>query len=169
MEVLNLDIWGLIAAYIAIAFVLLSLHIYSRWSFTIKAAVTVLVVALCAVTYKSYPSLLGWPVPSSSLPSKLFLVAIEVQEPDNIYLWAKDLGAGLGDRRPRAYQLSYSKSLHEQASQAGRKMRRGINMIVEVQGASGVPTSATGTTKTDIKPDEVVFVEAPQGLLPKKE
>ena len=65
--------------------------------------------------------------------------------------------------------MSYSKSLHEQASQAGRKMRRGINMIVEVEGASGVPTSATGTTKTDIKPDEVVFVEAPQGLLPKKE
>lgn len=169
MEFLNLDIWGLTAAYVVVAFVLLSLHIYSRWSYGIKAAVTVLVVGLCAVTYKSYPSLLGWPVPSSSLPAKLFLVAIEVQEPDNIYLWAKDLGTGLGDRRPRAYQLSYSKSLHEKASKAGSKIRRGIKIIVELEATSGVPTTATGTTKTDIKPDEVVFVEAPQGLLPAKD
>lgn len=169
MAFLNLGIWGLTAAYVAVAFVLLSLHIYSRWSLAIKATVTVLVVALCAVTYKSYPSLLGWPVPSSSLPSKLFLVAVEVQEPDNIYLWAKDLDEGLGDRRPRAYQLSYSKSLHERASEAGRKMRRGINMIVEIEADSGAPTSATGTTRTDITPDQVAFVEAPQGLLPPKE
>ncbi|MCP5081312.1 MAG: hypothetical protein GY948_06395 [Alphaproteobacteria bacterium] len=169
MELLNLDIWGLTAAYVALAFVLLSLHIYSRWSFGIKASVTVLVLALCAVTYKSYPGLLGWPVPSSSLPPKLYLVAIEVQEPDNVYLWAKDLGTGFGDRRPRAYQLSYSKSLHEKASKAGSKMRRGINMIVEIQTTSGVPTASTGTAKTEIKPDEVVFVEAPQGLLPSKD
>ena len=169
MELLNLNIWGLTAAYVALAFILLSLHIYSRWSFGIKASATVLVLVLCAVTYKSYPGLLGWPVPRSSLPDKLFLVAIEVQEPDNIYLWAKDLGTGLGDRRPRAYQLSYSKSLHEKASKAGSKMRRGINIIVEVEAASSVPTAASGTTKTDIKPDEVVFVEAPQGLLPSKD
>ena len=169
MEYLNLGIWGLTAAYVALAFILLSLHVYSRWSYAIKATVTVLAVALCAVTYKSYPGLLGWPVPSSSLPSKLYLVAVEVQEPDNIYLWAKDLGSGLGDRRPRAYQLSYSKSLHERASEAGRKMRRGINMIVELDASASAPTDASGTTRTDIKPDDVAFVEAPQGLLPAKE
>lgn len=170
MEFLNLDIWGLTAAYVAVAFVLLSLHIYSRWSYAIKASVTVLVLFLCAVTYKSYPSLLGWPVPSSSLPPKLFLVAVEVQEPDTIYLWAKDLGTGLADRRPRAYQLSYSKSLHERASEAGRKMRRGINIIVEVASAPGaVPIAGTGTTQSEVPPDQVEFVEAPQGLLPAKE
>ncbi|NNF80863.1 MAG: hypothetical protein HKN05_22815 [Rhizobiales bacterium] len=48
-------------------------------------------------------------------------------------------------------------------------MRRGINMIVEIQATSGVPTASTGTTKTEIKSDEVVFVEAPQGLLPSKD
>ena len=169
MESLNWDIWGLTAAYVAVALVLLSLHIYSNWNFSIKALATVVVMALCAVTYKSYPGLLGWPVPSSSLPSKLYLVAIEVQEPDSVFLWAKDLDEGFADRRPRAYEVSYSKSLHEKAEQASRKMRRGIAIIAESSSAGGIVTSTTGETATNSQASEVSFVEAPQGLLPDKE
>ena len=54
MEMLNWGIWGLIAGYIAVAIILLSIHIYSNWSFSIKSMATVMVLALCAVTYKSY-------------------------------------------------------------------------------------------------------------------
>ncbi|NNE24540.1 MAG: hypothetical protein HKN11_18215 [Rhizobiales bacterium] len=169
METLNWGIWGLITAYVAVALVLLSLHIYSNWNFSIKAMATVIVMSLCAVTYKSYPGLLGWPVPSSSLPSRLYLVAIEVQEPDNVFLWAKNLDQGLGDRRPRAYQISYSKSLHEQAEQAGRKMRRGISMIAETVSDGGLVTLATGEVTTNSQTSQISFVEAPQGLLPDKE
>ncbi len=169
MENLNWGIWGLIAGYIALALLLLSLHVYSRWSFGIKAAVTVLGLGLCAVTYKSYPGLLGWPVPGTSLPSKLYLVAVEVQEPDNIFLWAKDLDQGLGDRRPRAYQLSYSKSLHERADRAAAKARRGIPMIVEVDVGGLVADNAVAATQAIIKPSQIDFIEAPQGLLPGKD
>lgn len=169
MELLNWDIWGLIAGYFAIALILASLHIYSNWNFTIKGLATVLVVGLCAVTYKSYPGLLGWPVPSSSLPSKLYLVAVEIQEPDSIYLWAMDLDRGLGDRRPRAYEVEYSKSLHEHAARAGHNIRRGIAMIAEVDAEGSVASNASGDLQTTSPASRIKFIEAPQGLLPDKE
>ncbi len=169
MELLNWNIWGLIASYAALALVLLSLHIYSSWSFSIKAATTLIVLSFCAITYKSYPGLLGWPVPSSSLPSRLYLVAVEVQEPDDIYLWAKDLDQGLGDRRPRAYRVSYSKSLHENAERAGSNIRRGIAMIVETVGDGAIVTTSDGDAQATSRNSQIRFIEAPQGLLPEKE
>ncbi len=169
MEVLNWGIWGLTAAYFAIALILLSLHIYSRWSFSVKALATIVVLGLSVVTYKSYPGLLGWPVPSTSLPSKLYLVAVEVQEPDSIFLWAKDLDQGLADRRPRAYEISYSKSLHERAERAGRKIRRGIAMIAETNAEGSLPSTAAGNVGSVNQSSRIRFFEAPQGLLPDKD
>ena len=169
MSTYTLGIGGLITAYVVLAAVLLSLHVYSNWSVWIKAFATVLVIGLCVVTYRSYPKLLGWPVATDVLPSRLYLVAVQVSEPDTVYLWAADLDKGLSRRRPRAYELEYSKTLHEQAERAGRKLRRGISVVVEIEPADGAVARVADEAAAVIKSLKLRFVDAPEGLFPKKE
>lgn len=162
-----MGIGGLTAAFIGLAVVLLSVHIYSNWNPFIKAAVTVLGIVLCVVTYNSYPKLVGWPVSTDTLPSRLYMVAIEIAEPDSIYLWARDLDHGLGSKQPRAYELSYSKSLHQIAEGARSKMRRGIAVIAEIEPAGSV-AKLTDASAVVVKSSKIRFIESPQGLLPPK-
>lgn len=165
---LDFGLYGLIASYVALGIVLLSLHVYSNWSPWIKASATVLLTLFFAVTYQSYPGLLGWPVSTERLPDPLYLIGLETAEPDRIYLWARDLGPGLGYQQPRAYALPYSKSLHEKANEAGRKLRRGLEVIVELDPVDNV-TMKANSEETVIGTSTVRFVDAPEGLIPEKE
>lgn len=168
METYTLGIAGLTAAYAGLAVVVLSIHIYSNWNPWVKAAVTGLGIALCVVTYNSYPKLLGWPVAADTLPSRLYLVAIEIIEPHRVYLWARDLDQGLKTKQPRAYELPYTKSLHKQAEGARSKLRRGIAVIAEIEPAGSV-ANLTDATTTKIKSSTIRFIDAPQGLAAPKQ
>ena len=165
---LDFGLYGLIASYVALGIVLLSLHVYSNWSPWIKAAATLLLTLFFAVTYRSYPGILGWPVSTERLPARLYLIGLETAEPDQIYLWGRDLGNGVGYQRPRAYELPYSKSLHEKASEAGKKLRRGLRVIVELE-PLGDMTLKTNAEDTVIGTSTVRFVDAPEGLVPEKQ
>lgn len=168
MGTYTLGIAGLTAAYAGLAVILLSIHIYSNWNPWVKAAVTALGIAMCVVTYNSYPKLVGWPVATDTLPSRLHLVAIEIIEPHKVYLWARDLDQGLKSKRPRAYELPYSTSLHKQAEGARSKLRRGIAVIAEVEPAGSI-TNLTDATTTVVKSSTIRFVDAPQGLVAPKQ
>ncbi|WP_108881578.1 hypothetical protein [Anderseniella sp. Alg231-50] len=159
---------GLAAAYVMLGVILLSLHLYSRWSHWIKIMVTVLATVFMLVTYKSLPGLQGWPLTTDKLPSRLYLLAIEISEPDNIYLWARDLDVGTELQRPRAYELPYSSKLHQQAVGSGRKLRRNIAQIVEIDPA-GKTVKVPGSSDIPVKQNIIRFLDAPQGLLPPKE
>ena len=159
---------GLAAAYVMLGVILVSLHLYSRWSHWIKIMVTVLATVFMLVTYKSLPGLQGWPLTTDKLPSRLYLLAIEISEPDNIYLWARDLDAGTKLQRPRAYELPYSSKLHQQAVSSGRKLRRNIAQIVEIDPA-GKTVKVPGSSEVPVKQNVIRFLDAPQGLLPPKE
>jgi hypothetical protein len=165
--VLDFGLYGLIAAYVALGVILLSLHIYSNWSPIIKAAATLMLALFFTVTYRSYPGLLGWPFTTERLPSRLYLIGLEVAEPDQVYLWARDLGNGLGYQQPRAYALPYSKTLHEKAAEAGRKLRRGLEIILEVEPAGNV-TMKLDAGETVIGTSTLRFIDAPQGLATEK-
>jgi hypothetical protein len=165
----ELGIAGLVGAYIMLAIILASLHLYSRWHPVIRAGVTLLACLFMLVTYKSLPGLQGWPLNTERLPSRLYLLAIEISEPDNIYLWARDMDEGASTLvRPRAYELPYSTKLHEVAIQAGRKLRRNIAQVVEIDPASESVRIA-GSTDVPVKQSVVRIIDAPQGLLPQKE
>jgi hypothetical protein len=165
----ELGVGGLIAAYVLVALVLASLHLYSRWHPVIKAGVTALACLMMAVTYKSLPGLQGWPLNTDRLPSRLYLLAVEVSEPNNIYLWARDMDEGASTQvRPRAYELPYSTKLHEAAIQSGRKLRRNIAQVVEIDPASQT-VKVPGSSEVPVKQSIVRFIDAPQGLLPPKE
>ncbi|MEO9873553.1 MAG: hypothetical protein ABJM26_17020 [Anderseniella sp.] len=159
---------GLAAAYVMLGVILLSLHLYSRWSHWIKIMVTVLATVFMIVTYKSLPGLQGWPLTTEKLPSRLYLLAIEISEPDSIYLWARDLDVGTELQRPRAYELPYSSKLHQQAVGSGRKLRRSIAQIVEIDPA-GKTVKVPGSSEVPVKQNVIRFLDAPQGLLPPKE
>ena len=169
MDTFTLGVAGLITAYAVLAAVLLSLHVYSNWNVWIKAVATVLVIGLCVVTYRSYPKLLGWPVATDVLPSRLYLVAVQVSEPDTVYLWAANLDQGLRRQRPRAYELEYSKTLHEKAEKAGRQLRRGISVVVEIEPNDGAISRVADETAAVVKSLRLRFVDAPEGLFPTKE
>ena len=165
----ELGISGLIGAYILIALVLASLHLYSRWHPVIKAGVTALVCLFMVVTYKSLPGLQGWPLNTEQLPSRLYLLALEVSEPDNIYLWARDMDEGATSKAvPRAYEFPYSTKLHEVALQSGRKLRRNIAQVVEIDPAAKT-IKVPGATEVPVRQSVVRFIDAPQGLLAPKE
>lgn len=126
---------GIISAYVALAILLLGLSVYSRWSLWVKISAIVLTGFFYYATYLSLEDLLGWPT-QSDLPSEFIMLAGKIEEPDEtadtdgaIYIWALALR---GDRlydTPRAYELPYSKPLHNQVSEANKKIRRGVTQI----------------------------------------
>ena len=104
----SLGVAGLIASYIVIAILLLSLNLYSRWRWPVKAFAILLVSAFYVVSYRSIPPLLGWPV-GQDLPKKFNLVAVYVAEPDKvtgdegeIFLWLTSLDQGFKNLKPRS-------------------------------------------------------------------
>jgi hypothetical protein len=159
---------GLIAAYVALAVLLLSLNLASRWPWWVKTAATLVLAGFFFVTYDSLPRLMGWPTDAEP-PGRLYLVGIDVAEPDWVYLWARDLDQGLTLSTPRAYRLHYTKTLHRDAEAAGRKLRKALPVVVEVDSA---PLNAVaveeGQTATNREP-QIRFLDAPEGLIPEKE
>lgn len=165
---LNLGVPGLVAAYVALAVLLLSLHLYSNWSWWVKGAATLLLAGFYFVTYSSFPQLLGWPTPYDP-PKRLYLIGIDIAEPDYVYLWARDLDQGLGLTTPRAYRLPYSKLLHREAEEAGHKLRKRIPVIGEIDALPNAGLTAADGEATTVKTPSVRFVDAPEGLVPLKD
>lgn len=165
---LNFGITGLTIAFFGVVALILSLHLYSRWPPLIKALATLAGVFLCAVTYSSYPGLLGWPAEEKVLPSRLFLLAIQIEEPRRIYLWGRDMDAGLGKDRPRAYEIPYTVKLHQEVERAGSKLKRGLPVIAQRRASEGPRLRSDEASEIERGP-LIEFVEAPEGLIPDKE
>ena len=56
-----LGVTGLIAAYVLVALLLLSINLYSNWSWRVKATTIVVVSGFYLVSYFSFSPILGWP------------------------------------------------------------------------------------------------------------
>ncbi len=130
-----------------------------------KAATTTLVVGFFVITYHSYSAILGWPT-TREVPNQFYLHAVQVVEPERIYLWGTDLDRGMGRTVPRAYGLPYSAKLHDKVNKAGRKLRKGLPVIGQVAQAES-PGAVTGE-QVNVIGDDLVFVDAPQALIPGK-
>ncbi len=125
----------------------------------------VIVVAFFWVTYNSWPGILGWPT-ERDLPKQFYLHAVNIDEPSHIYLWGTDLEHGLGRTTPRSYGLPYSTKLHNKVNKASRKLRKGLPVIGQV-GAVAASTDQLSTLD-QAQSTDIVFVDAPQSLIPGK-
>ena len=166
---------GLVAAYVIVALLLVSLNLYTRWSWRVKASLIVVVSAFYLVTYYSLPPLLGWPA-DAELPQRFNLVAIYVQEPDKstgaegeIFLWATDMAQGPRGAEPRAYRVPFSGELHAKVVEAGNKMRKGLPQLGEVSeeqvGPRARPTDAFRGGQNSVA---IEFFDLPDPLFPEK-
>lgn len=129
--------------YAAIALLLLSLHLRSAWSWPVKSAAISLALPASITAFLAIQAQLGWPSPNA-LPREFQLHAAVIDEPapgdagdGAIFLWLtpwdgepsmEESGidaAILSDRRPRAFDLPYSRDLHQKVETMQERLARG--------------------------------------------
>lgn len=150
-----------------IGVLLLSLNFYSSWHVLVKLVATTLVVGFFVITYHAYSAILGWPT-QREVPSQFYLHAVQVVEPERIYLWGTDLDRGMGRTVPRAYGLPYTPKLHDKVNKASRKLRKGLPVIGQVAQSNAMTRDVVTGDQVNVAGDDLVFVDAPQALVPGK-
>ncbi len=107
-----------VAAYVAVALLLISLNLTSRWRWWIKGGAIVVTGIFFLGSYFVIGSLLGWPT-QARMPARFELVASRVVEPDPfignpgaVFLWIEEINENnLPNGRPRSYKLAYTEQL----------------------------------------------------------
>jgi hypothetical protein len=127
---------SLVAAYVAVALLLLSLNMTSLWRWWIKAAAIIITTVFFGVTYSAISGLMGWPT-TQKPPGRFNLISSRITEPDrrthtpgHIFLWADELDINnIPSGVPRSYQIPYSQALARKVSDAQEKRDRGIDVM----------------------------------------
>jgi hypothetical protein len=122
----------LIAGYVLLALLLLSLNLRSVWRWWVKGGAIVVTVAFFALSFLAIQALLGRPT-AADPPARFQLHAALIEEPDRggehpgaIYLWLTEKDAqGIAAGLPRAHALPYSRDLHQSAAQALAQIKDG--------------------------------------------
>ncbi len=151
---------AIVIAYVAIAVLLLSLNLVSRWKWWVKAGAIVVCGFFFVGSYFAITSLLGWPT-EASVPERFSLVATRVVEPDKltgapgaIYLWLEivdenNIPSGL----PLSYRLAYSDELGVAVHTAQEVLDAGEDVEGTIREDEGQQEHAGG---------ELAGVDAPQ-------
>jgi len=170
---MNAALLGIVVAYAALAVLLLMLCLYTKWLVWVKASAIVLVSAFYYVSYMSLEGFLGWPA-HAALPQEFVLLAGKVEEPNesldregSVYLWTLPLDDGNTDGTPRAYELPYDKSLHNQISEATKKLRRGIAQVGKRENLP-IKNPATGQAWFEQYIQQITIYDLPDPELPDK-
>ena len=158
---------GLVASYVVLATLLLSLNLRSSWRWPVKAAAIGVTAAFFVVVYIALLAILGWPT-AALPPARFELHAALIEEPDRkgrspgaIYLWLSPHQAdGTIAGPPRAYALPYSRALHEAAARAQAGLQDGS----AIDGRSR-PSDRSGFAMPSVRID--LFERATPPLPPK--
>ncbi len=179
----------LIAGYVVLAAILLSINLWARIRWSIKFAAIVITCAFFFITFVSIEQLLGWPT-DRNLPDRFEFLYAVVIEPDQarretgaIYIWALTLPGAATDagshdphyvrgpetidshiaprKAPRAYRLPYSRAMHKMIHQARERVIEGVRQI----GETGRPPAKPGEQSPQT---EFHFFDRPSPILPPK-
>ena len=192
---MNDSVVELVAAYVLVTTLLLSLNLTSLWRWWIKAGTIVLTTVFFGVTYISITGLMGWPT-THKLPSRFSLVSSLIAEPNkqtkdpgHIYIWATELDANnVPAGTPRSYQISYTSALARKIADAQDKHDKGQEVMgvlsdrqpsPDAEPRSDVKTGhmldnngqqspATDTVSIKEVGDDLTFEELPPVILPDK-
>lgn len=146
---------ALTGLYAALAFLLLGLHLKSAWSWPVKTAAIGLALPATVGAFLVIQAQLGWPS-QASLPARFQLHAALIEEPaaENdeggaIFLWltpwvdaSSEEGADLEPpmlpgRRPRAFDLPYTRELHQKIETMRERLARGELVTGRHESGSG--------------------------------
>jgi hypothetical protein len=129
---MTLPLAGIVACYVVIAVLLLSLNLSSRWHWSVKAAAIAVTSGFFAVSYASIAGLIGWPS-EARMPDRFQLHWATVVEPDkvdglpgSIYLWVEALDENnIPAGMPRAFRVPYSRELADRIGRAKERIEQG--------------------------------------------
>lgn len=168
-----MGITGIIAAYILLGLLLLSINLYSKWSWPVKAATIIITSAFYIVTYYSFPPLLGWPT-SQHPPSQFRLIAAHVVQPNKeagkdgaVYLWLTEIKNMVDSPDPRAYELKYSNELHERIINVKSKLNKDIAQMGEFKEPDDT-FNQVDEQRRGVKSVYIEFYDLPDPLFPDK-
>jgi hypothetical protein len=121
----NEIILGLAIGYALLGVVLLSILVFARFAWPIKAALIVLTSGFYVVNFVETRALLGWSS-IDPLPSRFKLLSARIVEPHSlegepgaIHLWVEELDQdNFPSGTPRAYRLPYDAKLAERTEAA---------------------------------------------------
>ncbi len=171
---MTLGIVGLSAAYIILALLLLSISLYSQLHWLIKAISIILTSLFYAVSWLSFPPLLGWPT-KQELPAQFMLVSSQVVQPDKesgkegkIYLWVRRMEHLQAAGPPRAYQLTYTNALHDLIIKTQNKLDKGIQQVGEFKEPEENIMELLDDTRTRQISEQIEFYNLPDPLFPDK-
>ena len=133
---MTLPLIGIVASYVLIAVLLLSLNLASRWHWGMKAAAIVITTGFFGVSYLSTTELIGWPS-EARVPEHFQLHWATVVEPDklnglpgSIYLWIEGLDENnMLAGTPRAFRVPYSRELADRIGHAKERIEQGADQL----------------------------------------
>ena len=125
-------ILAIMAAYVAMAVLLLSLNIFSLWRWWVKASAIVISGLFFIGSYFAVTSLLGFPT-LADIPQRFSLVATRTVEPNKangdsgaIYLWVEELNdKNVPSGLPISHRLGYTEELAETVNEAQKRLNAG--------------------------------------------
>lgn len=172
---MTLGIAGLITAYVLIALLLLSINLYSNWSWRIKAGAIVITTVFYIISYLSFPPLLGWPT-SQRMPERFKLIAGHVEQPDKttnseggIYLWVTRVDDLTSYGPPRSYKLPYTDLLHEAVIKANAKLKKDIPQLGEITEEGSMEADIQDSSRAGVSAkNPIEFYDLPDPLFPEK-
>ncbi|MAI27341.1 MAG: hypothetical protein CMN75_15040 [Spirochaeta sp.] len=119
-------------AYVAVAALLLSLTLATRYPVWVKGLAILLVSGLYFGTWLGYQGLLGWPS-NQPMPSEFRVLWISIEDPDkgssepgHIYYWLRALDeSGAVSGPPRAHAVPWDEATAEEAQRALDELEEG--------------------------------------------
>ena len=133
---MTLPLAGIVASYVLVAVLLLSLNLASRWHWGIKATAIVITTGFFGMAYLSTTGLIGWPS-EARVPEHFQLHWATVVEPDklnglpgSIYLWIEGLDENnMPAGTPRAFRVPYSRELADRIGHAKERIEQGSDQL----------------------------------------
>lgn len=125
---------ALVAIFVFVCILLLSLLVRSKWNWIIKSMTTVITGGLFALVFFSIIDMQGWPT-VDTMPDKFEFVGYYIDSPNPmigkegfVVLWILELNNEIG-KKPRAYIIPYySKNLHKKLQEAKKRRNAGQRM-----------------------------------------
>lgn len=178
------DVILLSIAYAAVAGLLVSLNLATRYAWWVKGIGVVLVTGLYVGSWTALNGLLGWATPEP-MPEQFRVLWITMDEPDkatkepgHIYLWVRQLDeAGLPFGAPRAHRVAWTEAAAEAAQEALDRMdegellngRLGRAVVTPTEPEQGAEYAGDQSPSGDgAQRPEFEFIRVPPPALPPK-
>jgi hypothetical protein len=161
------------AAYVALAFLLLTACLSTQWPLTAKIALIALTTGLYFLAYQAHHAMMGWAT-KEAVPERFVLLATVIEEPNKeknfpgqILIWVNGIESdNKPAKEPRAFKVPYEKDLHALLGEAMKKNRQGVTQIGRIEPKIG-PSGASwmrgaGNDNITIKISDMPMAQLPE-------